>query len=242
MTRMMRPDRLDASAMEYWMQSADRMGGDLVAAARSPHGRYYVMLADATGHGLPAAINLLPINRVFYTMVRKNLPVGLIAERMNASVRDQSPPGRFVVALILCFDQANRLLEVWNGGIPMALFLNEAGQIVRRFTSENLPLGLDEGGAPPHTVFHRWEGEGQFFACSDGLTDAESPEGKPLGEAPVEMALAAAPASRRFNQLRRVVHEHMVGQAPHDDLTALMVDTRKLLPAVAAAEHGETGK
>jgi len=226
MTRMMRPDRLDLSAMDYWMQPADTsMGGDLVAAARSPHGRYYVMLADATGHGLPAAVNLLPITKVFYTMVAKSLPPGLIVEEMNRTVRDQSPVGRFVAALLLCFDGHNRTVEVWNGGIPVALLLGADGRCVRRFAPEHLPLGLEEKGLAPQTTIHQWQASGsQFFACTDGLSEAHDPAGEPLGEGAIAAALADSPRQTRLARVRQTVERHMTGTAAHDDITALLVE------------------
>lgn len=230
MTRMMRADRLDAAPMDYWMQPAEaEMGGDLIAAARSPHGRYYVMLADATGHGLPAAVNLLPINKVFYTMVAKSLPLGLIVEEMNRTVREQSPVGRFVAALLLCFDAHNRIVEVWNGGIPTAWLLDAEGRLSQPFPPGNLPLGLDDGRVPPQTLAYQWQhGDSQLFACTDGLIEAADAAGTPFGEAAARAALGRQPPATRFAHLRKAVEQHLAEGCAHDDVTALMVNIDRL--------------
>lgn len=40
--------------------------GDLIVVANRPYGGVYVMVADATGHGLPAAISTIPATRTFF--------------------------------------------------------------------------------------------------------------------------------------------------------------------------------
>lgn len=227
MTRMMSPKQLDASAIEYWIRPAESMGGDLIAASRSPHGKYYVLVADSTGHGLPAAVNLLPVSRIFYHMVEKNLPVSLIVEEMNQSIREQSPIGRFVAALLLCFDPVNRSVEVWNGAIPLAVYLDLDGRPLRHFPPVNLPLGLDDGEQPPQTVLFQWQQEGQFFACTDGLLEAPF-DGQAPGEEGLEALLASVPPAGRLQAVRDRLEPVFRDNPPHDDVSAVLVDVRKL--------------
>ena len=52
--------------LRYKVTATENFSGDIVAASRSPEGRFYALLADATGHGLPAAISVLPVLALFY--------------------------------------------------------------------------------------------------------------------------------------------------------------------------------
>ena len=227
MTRMMSPQQLDASAIDYWMRPTESLGGDLIAASRSPHGKYYVLVADSTGHGLPAAVNLLPISRIFYHLVEKNLPLSLIVEEMNRSIREQSPVGRFVAALLLCFDAFNRSVEVWNGAIPVAVYLDLDGRPLRRFPPANLPLGLDDGEQPPRTELFQWQQEGQFFACTDGLLEAPF-DGHVTGEEALDALLASVPPAGRLQGVQGRMEAVFLETPPHDDVSAMLVDVRKL--------------
>ncbi|OHC66641.1 MAG: hypothetical protein A3H93_18500 [Rhodocyclales bacterium RIFCSPLOWO2_02_FULL_63_24] len=134
---------------ELYIQPTEVVSGDLVAVLRSRNGRLYVMLADSTGHGLPAALNLLPINHIFYSMVSKGLAVGMIVEEMNWAVHEQSPTGRYVAAVVACIDSHNCTVEVWNGGIPPAYFLGADGDVAFCFSSSNLPLAPGNDAPPP---------------------------------------------------------------------------------------------
>lgn len=228
MHRMMRPGSLGSNALQHWMEPTSYSGGDLIVAGFSPHGKYYLLIADSTGHGLPAAINLLPVSQIFHSMVSKSLPVSLIIEEMNHRIHEQSPIERFVAAIIVCFDLNNRLVEVWNGGMPDALYLDGQGNILQRFISAELPLGIDGNNSTPHTSVYQWSTPGQLFVCSDGLSEALSPEERSLGIRAIETILGCTPPEKRFDAVRNAVLEHQGVRSAHDDISMALVDIGKL--------------
>lgn len=62
MGSILRPrEGLRDPALAWAVIPSRRLSGDVVAAGRTPRWRLLAMLADATGHGLPAAISLLPV-------------------------------------------------------------------------------------------------------------------------------------------------------------------------------------
>jgi len=228
MKQMMRPEELDSSAIEYWVQPTEMMGGDLVCASRSPHDKYYVLLADSTGHGLPAVINLLPINQIFHTMVSKSLPLALIIEEMNKTIKQQSPIDRFVAAVALCFDHYNSTVEVWNGGMPDALFISDDGKIQHRFKSTDMALGVNNVTYRPRTLIHQWDGTGQIFICSDGLFDACDGEANRMGMLAIETELVNSAKAERFTQVKQSVLKHLGGRSADDDISVVLIDLDRL--------------
>jgi len=223
MARMMRPENLQDSQLQYWLRPAELVGGDLVAVARNRNNKLYVMLADSTGHGLPAALNLLPINHIFYSMVSKSLPVTLMVEEMNWAVRDQSPTERYVSALVACIDSRNRIIEVWNGGLPGAFYMNDAGKIVRQFESANFPLGVLDRTFTAVTDIYQWSEAGQLFIYSDGIEDAENEAGVAFGFQRIAETLQASAPSERFDALVDAVQHHLAGHRAFDDMTLISV-------------------
>lgn len=224
--RMMRPERLADPLVSYWLQAAEMVGGDMISIARSPHGKLYFMLADSTDHGLASTLNLLPINHIFYSMVSRNHSIPQIVEEMNWAVRDQSPTERYVAAIVGCLDMHNRLLEIWNGGLPDAVFLNESGDIVHRFISENLPLGVLGTRFSAQTAVYQWREEGQLLMYSDGLSDAESPGGENFDNQGVERAASLCQTADRLQCIRSALLSHLDGNEAEDDMTLLLVSTQ----------------
>src|SRR5512135_7778 len=217
MQRMMRPDRLADQQIQYWLQSTEVVGGDLIAVSRSHDGRLYVMLADSTGHGLPAALNLLPVNHIFYSMVSKGLPVSLMVEEMNWAVKEQSPTDRFVAALVASIDSRNHVVEIWNGGIPAATLISLDGALVHTFKSVNLPLGILDRTFTAQTEMYQWSEHSQLVVYSDGIADAENESGEAFGDFKVRDAIKGTSADNRFEGLREALNNHLGQRHAVDD-------------------------
>lgn len=73
MERQIRSDWLHDKAVQYAVMPARNFSGDVVAVARAPDGALYAMLADATGHGLAAAVSVLPALGAFYRGAARNV-------------------------------------------------------------------------------------------------------------------------------------------------------------------------
>ncbi len=224
MGRMMRPEQLHDKQVRYWIRPTEIVSGDLVAVSRTHNGRLYVMLADSTGHGLPAALNLLPINHIFYSMVSKGLAVGMVVEEMNWAVHEQSPTGRYVAALVACIDSHNRTVEVWNGGIPSAYFLGESGNVDSCFISTSMPLGVLDRTFTAQTEVYQWPDSGQLVAFSDGLLEAENAEGEAFGEQRALRTLQAHAPPARHEALILAVNAFVGERHGFDDMTLMTVD------------------
>jgi len=222
MAQMMHSPGLRDEHVRYWISASELVSGDLVAAARNSHGKLFIMLADSTGHGLPAALNLLPINRIFYRMVEKGFPVPAIVEEMNRTIKQQSPPDRFVAAVVASIDATNHTIELWNGGVPPAVFCDNAGMVKRTFPSSSFPFGIVVDGFPARTQIYQWEDDGQLLMFSDGLLEAEDGRGTPFGFKRMAAALGNAPAEERFDHLIHHLHEHLGERCAHDDVSLLM--------------------
>ena len=76
-----RTDLMAEAGVEYSVIPASNFSGDMVLAARSPSGRLYAILADATGHGLSAAVSVLPMVQEFYRLVELSTPLSTWSSR-----------------------------------------------------------------------------------------------------------------------------------------------------------------
>ncbi|MFZ2302960.1 MAG: SpoIIE family protein phosphatase [Gallionella sp.] len=224
MKRMMQPELMVDKQVRFWLEPADRVSGDLVAFRRARNGRLYIMLADSTGHGLPSALNLLPVNHVFYSMVEKCFPVAQIIEEMNWAVKVQSPADRFVCAFVACIDTHNHVVESWNGGIPSAMLINQGGDIYYSLASKNLPLGILDRTFIAQTEIIQWNCHSQLVVYSDGLVEAENESGVAWGEHNIKRIIKETPTARRFDVLTNELHDYQGTQRAFDDMTLFVVD------------------
>jgi CheY-like chemotaxis protein len=210
--------------LRHFNQPADNFSGDLLCAARAPGDVLYLMLADAAGHGLPAALSAMPLTQVFHGMTAKGFSLASIAAELNRKLKGLMPADRFVAATLAAVDVRNQTVEVWNGGNPDAVFLDDAGGVAMRWPSRHPPLGiLAESDFSGETQSARVQAAGDLLICSDGLLEAESPHGDRLSLEGVVDGLARAPLERRFQRLVDGLETHLDGGAAHDDVSFMLV-------------------
>jgi two-component system, HptB-dependent secretion and biofilm response regulator len=225
MQRLLLRRGLSDPRLHHWLLAATEFSGDVIAAARSSDGRLCVMVADATGHGLGAAISVLPGLTSFYGMVEHAYPLGFIAYELNRLLLELMPTGRFVAASLVCFDEKKQAAEFWLGGMPDLLQLSADGAVLHRVRSSHPPLGIvefDESMAgvqkldcPPGT---------QLVLVSDGLLEAAAPGGETFGTERLTRALAGAAPTNRLQAAKDSLSRHLGELAPHDDVSILMLD------------------
>jgi len=216
---------LQDSRLHYKVIPAENFSGDVVAASRSPEGRFYALLADATGHGLPAAISVLPVLAIFYRLARLNHPLREIVHEMNQQLKESMPIGRFVAATLVCLDEEARTGEIWVGGTPQALLLNQAGDPERIFTSDNLALGIvNNHDLDCKPVNFTWTDASQLALCSDGLLEATNAHNEQFSlEGLIAAGMNKSP-SERFSSIEAALRTHMQDQVASDDISLMLID------------------
>jgi len=225
MEKQLHRSGLQDARLRYKVIPAEHFSGDIVAAARSPEGRFYALLADATGHGLTAAISVLPVLALFYRMTKVNRTVREIVLELNQQLKESMPIGRFVAVTLVCLDEVSREGQIWVGGTPEAFLLDRWGRVSRTFLSENLPLGIvgnNELTAQP-TCFD-WASEDQLMLCSDGLLEASDKLGEQFGVARLIAAAANTSPSERFNKIESALSSHLQDNLASDDISLMLID------------------
>ena len=221
-----RHDLLERAGVHYSVVPASNFSGDMVLAARSPAGRLYAILADATGHGLSAAVSVLPMVQEFYRLVELSAPLSSVIESINFLLANSLPLGRFVAAAFVSLDEAAREGEIWVGGVPEVLMFGPDGRIERRFVSTNLPLGITRNSDGVRGVERfTWERPAQLLLLSDGVPEASRTDGVAFGEDGLLQVLAERlPQVPLIDALTAALTAHLQGTCAHDDMSMLVID------------------
>lgn len=244
MTQM--PEQLEAQIQRH-MRPVEHLSGDILIAAKSPGGEVHILLADAIGHGLTAAVNVLPLCQTFYDLTEKGFSIGQIATDLNAMVSHFMPADRFVSAALVSIHRTTRVVEVWNGGIPALLLFNRTGQQLHRWSSANLPLGIVSGDDfSAKLESFQYQEDCQLCLFSDGLLEASSPRGEIFGEARVLEILGKTEHEGRMQALIAGMDAHLEGLPAHDDISLALVnigyevEPEKLTCQISPAKTAQT--
>jgi serine phosphatase RsbU (regulator of sigma subunit) len=206
--------------------TSTRAGGDYYDFLRAPDGRVGIVVADASGHGAPAAVLMAMLRVLIHgEPLAPGAPERLLA-RVNAQLAGAMAPGRFVTACLAW-------LEPYSGRIVYSLAGHPPPWIVRG--GAHRPERLAACGGPPlglfgDTHFERgeallWPGDTLVFH-TDGLTEAMGPTHELYGESRLARSLAVADGQDLFSMRTTVlasVDRHRAGAALLDDLSLLLV-------------------
>jgi len=217
-----------------WNRSADDTGGDFYDWKQLPDGRWVVILADVTGHGIGPAI-LASVCRA-YSRASFNLQDDLEAtlKNINHSFAEDLTPERFATFVAAVLQENTNEVELVSAGHgPLFVYSSET-QSFRLLDAQALPLGIvpELPDATPVKIDMK-PGDIVLF-ITDGFFEWENNEGQQFGTARL------AEAVRRYSDREPevIIAElydavlHFSGGTPQkDDLTAVLI---KRLPAQTA--------
>lgn len=223
--------------MHAWVSPARQLSGDVVAVARGPDDRINVLLADATGHGLAAAISVLPVSEVFHRMTDRGFDIESIVTEMNRKLRSCMPADRFVACVAASIDMREHVIEVWNGGCPPVLLLGSDGSTERVWSSRHTALGILDDRDFDNTVERSsYDERSQLMVMSDGLSEALGQDWQQRFGDRELLETLRGPAAGRLGRIVSRLQHFTGGRALDDDASILLVDCLLEPPAEAVMD------
>ncbi len=218
---------LDMPIIKYMLSPLSIFNGDILLAARTPSGGLNILLGDATGHGLPAAIGAVPVSDLFYSLTENGATVDEIVLELNSKLKTILPPEFFFCACVLNISSDFRLLTLWHGGLPEVLIYSAQDKNLSHVVkSTNFPLGVVDNTLLK-TDLHIFDlGKGdRIYLYSDGITEAKNINNEQFTE---ERLLAcfkqAKPADDMFEHVLSQVNMFRGEQQQSDDLTFVEIN------------------
>lgn len=174
---------LDSNNTRHYISPAATFNGDLLLVSISPSGGLYAIVADFTGHGLPAAIGALPVSQAFFDAAQQGASVSSIAKEVNRTLEKFLPDDMFAAAAIAELNSEGTRLTLWLGGMPDALLTDGNGKLKQQISSNHMPLGIleDEEFERDATIVKVAKGD-RLFIYTDGIPESLDPEGSMYGE------------------------------------------------------------
>ncbi len=167
--------------IDTYLQSSSAFNGDVFICDTSPNGNQFVILADATGHGLSAAISIIPLVTTIKAMIRKGLSLPHIIHEANTKLCKELPDDKFVTLIGVEVNFNKKTLQLFNGGMPDVVSLHY-DKSLKRIPSTSLALGIMEPeDFEPGILTIEIQSIRNLFFFSDGLTEQHNPSGQEFG-------------------------------------------------------------
>ena len=205
--------------------AAHYVAGDFYDVVKLADGSVMIILADVAGKGIGAGLIMSSVKAVLPFVARGG--VGATMTALNQKLSKELGKREFVALMCARYQPRTGLLEVANGGCPDPYLITANGVDALTCDGIRLPLGLNrdvEYSIATRTI----EPGGRLLMLSDGIPEAPTGNGQPLGYDAVEQILAdlSAVPDRGLAWIDRLVGEVMkrVGNDLSDDWTALTLE------------------
>jgi serine phosphatase RsbU (regulator of sigma subunit) len=156
------------------------VGGDYYDFIPYSDGRVAVVLGDVAGKGMSAALLMSNLQARVQILAEDPGDLSGLMGRLDQSVAINCPDNRFITMFMGVFDPQSGELLYCNAGHNPPLLIRPAGEI-DRLKAVGTALGILPGLS--YKEESRKFGVGDMLAIySDGVTEAESPDGEEYGE------------------------------------------------------------
>jgi sigma-B regulation protein RsbU (phosphoserine phosphatase) len=187
------------------------------------------LVADVSGHGVPAALIASMIKVAVQSVAASAHDPSELLRRLGGALQGHLR-GQYVTTAYLWLDTETRTARYSAAGHPPLLCWRAATGTVTRIESNGLLFGVAADSDYPACAISFDLGD-RFLLYTDGLTEPENATGEPFGDARLEEVLRecqAKPAEELARALLAAVTAWLPASvAQQDDITLLIIDVLK---------------
>jgi Stage II sporulation protein E (SpoIIE)/SnoaL-like polyketide cyclase len=186
---------LDGWEVATYYRPAREVGGDFYDFFELEDGRLGVVVGDATGKGVPAALVMATTRGMLRAVAQPLDSPSEVLARVTDALYPDIPSNMFVTCFYAILDPAEGQLRYANAGHDLP-YLPRRSEDIEELRARGMPLGL-----MPRMSYEEKETvlvpeEGVLF-YTDGLVEAHNPKGEMFGTPRLRNLLSERPESGR---------------------------------------------
>ena len=178
----------------------DETGGDYYDYLKLPEERLGIVVADASGHGVGAAMHMTTVRAFLHYGLRDYQGPGRLLSEVNQYVtRDSSETSRFMSLFFLELDPSAKSLRWVRAGHEPAIMFDPAQGEFRELSGAGVALGVVEDHTYQEYTLDGWQSGTIIIIGTDGVRETRNADGDMFG----------------MNRLRDIISKHAAESAKH---------------------------
>ena len=215
---------IEGISMAVHYETSLYSGGDYYDFVPLPNRKWGVLLADAEGHGAPAAVLMAMTCTLFRSYPQDPADPAGVLSFLNRHLRKAYGPS-FVTAIYAVFDPAGKTLHLARAGHALPMIYRASEKKAQECDCPGvMPLGIEPYRNIPVIDIHL-QSEDRFLLFTDGLTERFNPENKLYGEERLLEKFAISSSKRPDEMIASIVDdvEQFAEGRPADDDQAMIL-------------------
>lgn len=192
--------------------------------------KLYLMIADVSGSGMPAALFMAKTNTLLKAAIKQSESPRVILSYANSELCKNNKECYFVTIALYCIDLKTRKVVYSNSGHEDSIIIKHNNEIVLKNEVRSAPLGLDEFSNYDEEEFELDEGD-ILFLYTDGVVEAINKDKELFGMDRLKNelnALGAIDTKSIVLDIEKKINEFAIGLEQYDDITMLCFKFKKL--------------
>ena len=202
----------------------EEVSGDYYDWVRVFDDQIGIIVADAVGKGIPAALLMAFLRASLRSCVQVGYAPNIAFSKVSELLRDSIEDNQFITAVYGILDTTNRTFVFSNAGHNPPLLIKPDGEF--RFVEYgDTPLGMFSG-THFHQHFIRFEAQQVMVIYTDGITEAANPNGEEYGQERFAKRVLDGihlPAKKLIDHVRKGVSDFTERKFLDDDGTLFVV-------------------
>lgn len=204
----------------------DQTGGDLFDFVQLGDDRLFLLMGDATGHGIGPALSATQVRAMLRVALRLGASLDEAFVHVNDQLVEDLPADRFVTAFFGLLDASDHIVRFHSGGQGPIMHYHAATNTYDWHEASTFPLGYMNQTRLGEAMSVRIEPGDILGLISDGIYEYENADGIRFGQDGIIKVIADHPdaaAADLVNHIMRSARQHG-GQVPQaDDITIVLV-------------------
>lgn len=157
------------------------IGGDFFDCYKLDNNRSAFLIADVTGHGIPAALTMTMSKMLFSIYADKYTNTSDLMKMINKQLRGTLLDMQYITSFYLIFDNSSNTLSYSNAGHTRPLFFRSSKKHVAALDSFGWFIGISDDTEYEEKRITVSSGD-RLILYTDGITEAKNADGEQFGE------------------------------------------------------------
>jgi len=205
---------------------ADDTGGDTYDFLELGDGKWMLLVADASGHGIGPALVIAETRAMLRAISAGGGDVCAVLKTVNDLLVKDLLEGRFVTCFLGLLDPFGGRMTYGAAGHGPLLFYDRSRDEFTQQPATGLPLGIMPEAQYDRSAVRDFAPGDLAVITTDGFFEAVNPSGEPFGVARMMELLRrdrGLRAEEMIEDLHRAVADFTEGRPQGDDLTAVII-------------------
>lgn len=209
---------------------ADEAGGDCYDFFPLRDGRWVIMMADATGHGIGPCLISIETRALIRGIASSLNDLALTASHVNELLAKDLPPHKFITVFLGFLNPSNHeMCFISAGQQPLLFFQHDSGQVIH-LKASNPPMGLFSDLDLENTSSIKFDAGDTLWLFTDGFHEYRNSAGEFFGIPKVEDCLRNTghkPLKTAMKEVLSEIRRFAEDANQEDDLTFIMLRRKR---------------